>query len=117
MARKFYYDTGEKKVGPVSGTDLLRLLREGEVDAKTWVRRDGASTWRQLSSVDLREEEEAERNPGLWRVLRSLLPLRTLLVVLLVFAVIIVLMVTVVSVAWPILLGVLVAWLFLKALR
>ena len=47
----------------------------------------------------------------------SLLPLRTLLVVLLVFVVIIVLMVTVVSVAWPILLGLLVAWLFLKAFR
>lgn len=117
MARKFYYDTGEKKVGPVTGAELLRLLHEGELDAETWVRREGATTWRRLGAIDLRKEEEEERNPGLWRTLRALLPLRALIIVLLVLTLVIVLMVTVVSYAWPILLAVLVFWIISKAMK
>ena len=38
MARKFIYDNGEEKLGPVTGRELLRLRAEGEIEDNTWVR-------------------------------------------------------------------------------
>ena len=64
MARKFFYDTGEQKVGPVTGDRLVQLRAAGEIDDSTWVRRADSSTWRPLGSVNLREEEEREANPS-----------------------------------------------------
>ena len=58
MSRKFYYDTGTEKVGPVSGADLVRLRASGTITDQTWVRRADNNTWRPLSTVNLREEEE-----------------------------------------------------------
>ena len=71
MARKFYYDTGEEKVGPVSGEDLLRLRASGDIGDETWVRRSDSATWRPLHSVNLNEEEEKLRNPGLFKILKQ----------------------------------------------
>ena len=70
MARQFYYDTGTEKVGPVSGTDLVRLRASGEINDETWVRRADNNTWRPLHTVNLSEEEEEERNPGFFTLLR-----------------------------------------------
>ncbi len=74
MTRKFYYDTGEEKIGPVTGQDLVRLLQQGEIQEDTWVRRAESSTWRQLANVDLREEEKREKTRNLWSTLWASLP-------------------------------------------
>lgn len=110
MARRFYYDTGEEKVGPVTGQELVRLRAAGTLADDTWVRREDSSTWRPLHSVNLREEEEEEANPGLLRALwRSglLLPLLLVLAGLVVFAL---LAVGALSVFWPVLLFILLIW-------
>ncbi|MBQ2813743.1 MAG: DUF4339 domain-containing protein [Akkermansia sp.] len=110
MARKFYYDTGEEKVGPVTGQELVRLRAAGKLLDDTWVRREDSATWRPLHSVNLREEEEEEANPGLFKVLwRSglLLPLLLVAVGLVIF---ILLAVGALSVFWPLVLFILMLW-------
>lgn len=111
MARKFYYDTGSEKVGPVTGNELVRLRAAGQLDDNTWVRREDSGTWRPLHSVNLREEEEEEANPGLLKTLwRSgmLVPLLLVALGLVIFAL---LAVGALSIFWPVLLIVAVVWI------
>lgn len=117
MARKYYYDTGEEKIGPVSGTDLVRLRARGEIGDNTWVRRADSSTWRPLASVNLREEEEEERNPGLLTILRRSGLLGPLLLLILGLAIFIVLAVGAIQLFWPVLLVLFIIWIFSRALR
>lgn len=117
MARKYYYDTPQGKIGPVSGEDLVRLRAAGEIDGDTWVRRAESATWRHLAQIDLRKEEEAEANPGFWRILRRHVPLSTLLIMAAVAVVFIMLLVGLASVMWPVLLVFLVLWLLSRAIR
>lgn len=117
MARKFYYDTGEEKVGPVTGQELVRLRAAGQLTDDTWVRREDSATWRPLHSVNLREEEEEEANPGLLKALwRSgmLIPLLLVLAGLVVFAL---LAVGALSVLWPVVLVVLMFWALNRLFR
>ncbi len=117
MARKFYYDTGTEKVGPVSGNDLVRLRASGEINDETWVRRADSETWRPLHTVDLSDEEEEERNPGLFAILsRSglLVPALIMLAGLVIF---LVLAVGAIQLFWPVLLVIFVIWVFSKALK
>ena len=111
MARKFFYDTGEQKVGPVTGNRLVQLRAAGEIDNNTWVRRADSGTWRPLGSVNLREEEEEEANPSLWRLLFRSLSWQSLLLLAAVVIVFIALMVGVLTVAWPFVLVLLFIWL------
>lgn len=67
MVRKFYYDTGEEKIGPVTGAELLELLRQGEISADTWARLADSSTWRKLENTDLKAEKAKEENRSIWR--------------------------------------------------
>ena len=69
MARKYYYDSGSDKVGPVTGEDLVRLRAQGEIDNQTWVRRDDSDTWRHLGGINLKAEEEEAANPSLFKML------------------------------------------------
>lgn len=117
MARKFYYDTGEQKVGPVTGNRLVQLRAAGEIADDTWVRRADSSTWRPLSSVDLREEEEQEANPSLWRLLRRSFSWQSLLLLLAILIIFITLAVGFISLAWPFLLVLLVLWLLNRISR
>ena len=117
MARKFYYDTGTEKVGPVSGNDLVRLRASGEITDETWVRRADKNTWRPLHTVNLSEEEEEERNPGLFTVLKRsgmLVPALLMAVGLVIF---LVLAIGAIWLFWPILLFIFIVWLYTKALR
>ncbi len=111
MARKFYYDNGSEKIGPVTGNELVRLRAAGQLDDNTWVRREDSVTWRPLHSVNLREEEEEEANPGLLKALwRSgmLVPLLLVALGLVIFAL---LAVGALSIFWPVLLIVAVIWM------
>ena len=110
MARSFYYDTGESKKGPVSGNDLVRLRAAGEISDDTWVRKANSSTWRRLVDVDLREEEEQEANPSLWRLFARTFGWRTLVLFIAVMVVIIALAIGVLSFAWPIILVLILVW-------
>ena len=110
MARKFYYDTGEEKVGPVSGEDLLRLRASGDISDETWVRRSDSATWRPLHSVNLNEEEEKLRNPGLFKILKQ----SGMLVPFIFIATALGLIVLSLFGFWPILLLGLLIWLFKK---
>lgn len=117
MARKFYYDTGTEKVGPVTGSDLVRLRASGEITDETWVRRADKNTWRPLHTVNLSEEEEEERNPGLFTVLKRsglLVPALMMLAGLVIF---LVLAVGAIQLFWPVLLVIFVVWVFSKALK
>ena len=111
MARKFYYDTGDEKVGPVTGNDLVQLRARGEISNDTWVRRADSSTWRPLSSVNLREEEQEEANPTLWKLLTRSLSWQTLLLLLALAIIFIALAIGVITFAWPLLLVLFVIWL------
>lgn len=117
MARKFYYDTGTEKVGPVSGADLVRLRASGEISNDTWVRRADNNTWRPLHTVNLNEEEEEVRNPGLFTILKQSGLLGPLMVLLLALVVFIAVVVGAVKVFWPVLLLLFIFWLLSKALR
>ena len=117
MARQFYYDTGEEKVGPVSGTDLVRLRAQGAISPATWVRRADSETWRPLSSVNLEKEEEEERNPGLWRLLTRNLGVGRLLLVIAVGIVFVLLLAGVASVLWPVLLVLVLLWALYRAIN
>lgn len=117
MARRFYYDTGAEKVGPVTGADLVRLRATGEINDETWVRRADSSTWRPLHTVDLHAEEEEERNPGLLTVLRRSGLLGPVLVFLLGVVLFIIIAVGAIKVFWPVLLLLFIFWLLAKALR
>ncbi|MBQ2869774.1 MAG: DUF4339 domain-containing protein [Akkermansia sp.] len=117
MARKFYYDTGTEKVGPVTGADLVRLRASGEINNETWVRRADNNTWRPLHTVNLNEEEEEVRNPGLFTILKQSGLLGPLLVVLLGLALFIVVAIGAIQIFWPVLLLLFIFWLLSKALK
>ncbi len=117
MARKFYYDTGTEKIGPVSGTELVRLRAAGEINDDTWVRRADNNTWRPLHSVNLTEEEEEERNPGFFTLLRRSGLLGPVLLILLGLVFFIVIAVGAIQLFWPVLLVLFVFWLLGKALK
>lgn len=117
MARKFYYDTGTEKVGPVSGIDLVRLRASGEINDDTWVRRADNNTWRPLHTVNLSEEEEEERNPGLFTILQRsglLIPALIMLAGLVIF---LVLAVGAIQMFWPFLFFGFIVWWFVKMLK
>lgn len=111
MARKYYYDTGEQKVGPVTGTDLVQLRAQGEITDDTWVRRANSSTWRPLAGVDLRKEEEEEANPSLWKLIFRSLSWQTILLIIALVIIFVALAVGLLTFAWPILLVLFILWL------
>lgn len=110
MARKYYYDSGEQKVGPVTGSKLVQLRADGEIGDDTWVRRENSSTWRPLSAVDLRAEEEQERNPSLWRMLLHSLSWRTIALLIAFFVIFATLLAGIIRYAWPLVLILFVLW-------
>ena len=117
MARQFYYDTGSEKIGPVSGTELVRLRSTGEINDDTWVRRADNNTWRPLHTVNLREEEEEERNPGFFTLLRRSGLLGPVLILLLGLVIFIVIAIGAIQLFWPVLLVLFIFWLLGKALK
>ena len=117
MARKFYYDTGAEKVGPVSGTELVRLRASGEISDETWVRRADSSTWRPLHTVNLSEEEEEERNPGLFTLLKRSGLLGPVLLLVLGLVLVIIVAIGAIKVFWPVLLVLFIFWILAKALK
>lgn len=117
MARKYYYDTGEEKIGPVTGNELVQLRAAGRIDNKTWVRREDSSTWRPLGSTDLREEEEEEANPSLWKLLTRNVSTGQLVLFGAVAVVGIMLILGVLSVAWPFILVAVAVWMLARAVR
>lgn len=117
MAKKYYYDNGSEKIGPITGEELLQLREQGAIPADTWVRRDGSETWRPLNSVDLKEEEEELRNPSMLKVLTKSGMLVPLLILLAALAVIIVLLIGAIEFFWPVLLVLFIVWLLSKALK
>lgn len=110
MARKFYYDDGEQKIGPVTGNDLVQLRATGQISPDTWVRREDSATWRPLSSVDLRAEEEEEAHPSLWRLLRRSMTWQSLLLLIALLVIFIAIAVGLLAFAWPIILLLLFLW-------
>lgn len=117
MGRKYYYDTGEEKIGPVTGNELVQLRAAGQINNNTWVRREDSSTWRPLGSTDLREAEEEEANPSLWKLLTRNLSTGNLIMMGAVAVVFILLVLGVLSVAWPFILLALAVWLLARAVR
>ncbi len=117
MARKYYYDTGEEKVGPVRGEELLRLRATGELADDTWVRAEDSSTWRPLSSVNLRREEEEAANPSLWKLLLRHVPLSSLILTLAFLLVIVAAAIFFIGAFWPLMLALFLAWLLMASIR
>lgn len=117
MARQFFYDTGAEKVGPVSGEDLVRLRASGEISDDTWVRRADSSTWRPLHTVNLIEEEEEIRNPGLFTLLKNSGLLGPLLVIIIGLILFIAITIGAIKLFWPVLLVLFIIWLLSKALK
>ena len=115
MARKYYYDTGEQKIGPVTGNKLVQLRAAGEIDDNTWVRRADSSTWRPLSGINLREEEAEEANPSLWRLLLRALSWQTILLLIALVIIFVTLLAGVIAFAWPLLLVLLLLWFLNRA--
>ncbi len=117
MARKYYYDTGEAKVGPVDGEELLRLRASGKLAADTWVRAADSSTWRPLASVDLRREEDEAANPGLWKLLLRHIPLSSLILGVAVFVVVVAMLVFFIGAFWPLILAMALVWMLMSIVR
>ncbi len=117
MARKYYYDTGDNKVGPVDGEELLRLRSSGALGADTWVREEDSSTWRPLGAVNLAREEQEAANPSLWKLLLRHIPLPSLILAVAVFVVIVAMLVFFIGAFWPLLLAFGLVWMVMNALR
>ncbi len=117
MARKYYYDTGEQKVGPVDGEELLRLRATGALADDTWVRAADSSTWRPLASVDLREEEEEARDPSLWKMLLRHSSLPSLILGAAVLVVVVAVLLFFIGAFWPLLLVFALVWLLMSGSR
>ncbi len=120
MARKFYYDTGEEKIGPVTGQDLLRLLSTGQIQRDTWVRRSESSTWRQMENVDLKDEKKKEQSRGFWYTLWKSLPLSAIIGLICVFVFIIAILLLVGGILWkffPFFLALFAIWLIYRAIK
>ena len=115
MARKFIYDNGEEKLGPVTGRELLRLRAEGEIDDNTWVRPEESRTWRPLRHTDLREEKKKEASSGmigsLWRMLVGHMSFKMMLVLGLVVVVLLAMLVVAGVYLWPLFLVLFMIWL------
>ncbi len=114
MARKFYYDDGNEKHGPVSGDELVELRAQGVITNDTWVRREDNGTWRPLGTVDLSEEEEEARNPSLLTVLRRSGLLWPAVLFLLFLAALVILLSGLIAVFWPFIVAIGIAWLVMK---
>ncbi len=117
MACKYYYDSDGRKLGPVSANELVRLRAQGAIEGETWVRRENSSTWRPLSSVNLREAEEEEANPGVWRLLRRHFSLGSILLFSAVAVSLVFLLVGILSVAWPVVALLAILWLIARTFR
>lgn len=115
MARKFYYDDGNEKHGPVSGDELVELRAQGVINDSTWVRREDNGTWRPLGTVDLSEEEEEARNPSLLTVLRRSGLLWPAVIFLLGIVAVLFLMTELIVVFWPLIIAILFVWLLMRA--
>ena len=110
MARKYYYDTGEQKIGPVTGNQLVQLRAQGEINDETWVRRANSSTWRPLGGINLRAEEEEEANPSLWRLLMRSMSWRTILLLIALSIIFIAILGGLLAFAWPLIPIILFIW-------
>ncbi len=117
MSRKYYYDTGENKVGPVDGEELLRLRASGQLADDTWVRAADSSTWRPLASVDLRREEQEAANPSFWKALLRHVPLPSLILGAAVLVVLAALLLFFIGAFWPLLLVFGIVWLLMSGAR
>ncbi len=117
MARKYYYDTGEQKVGPVDGEELLRLRSTGALADDTWVRAADSSTWRPLGSVDLRREEQEAANPSIWKALLRHVPLPSLLLGVAVLVVVLAVIIFFIGAFWPLLLAFGLVWMLMSSMR
>ncbi len=120
MARKFYYDTGEQKIGPVTGRDLLRLLSAGEIQSDTWVRRAESSTWRHLENVDLREEKQREQTTSFWGALWKSLPLSAIIGLVCVVVFIIAMLLLIGGIVWkffPFFIALFALWLIYRVVK
>ncbi len=117
MARKYYYDTGEEKVGPVDGEALLRLRASGQLAPDTWVRAEDSSTWRPLAAVDLRHEEKEATSPSFWKVLLRHVPLPSLILGAAVLVVVVAMLVFVIGAFWPLLLAFGLVWMLMTSIR
>lgn len=115
MSRKFYYDDGNEKHGPVSGDKLVELRAQGVINDETWVRREDNGTWRPLGTVDLSEEEEEARNPSLITVLRRSGLLWPAVVFILLLAAFIIIMTGLIATFWPLIIAIAFVWLLMKA--
>ena len=89
----------------------------GEITDETWVRRADNNTWRPLHTVNLSAEEEEERNPGLFTILKRSGLLGPVLVILLGLVLFIVVAIGAIKVFWPVLLMLFIFWLLSKALK
>lgn len=114
MARRFYYDDGNEKHGPVSGDELVQLRAEGRISDDTWVRREDNGTWRPLGTVDLHDEEEEARNPSLVTLLRRSGLLWPAVIFILGLAAVIILLTGVIAVFWPLIAAIVFVWLLMK---
>lgn len=121
MARKFIYDNGEEKLGPVTGLELLRLRSEGEIDDNTWVRPVDSRTWRPLRHTNLRDEKEKEAKrglwSGLWQVLFRRMSFKMMLVLGLVVVVLLAMLVVVGVYLWPLFLILFMIWLLSRLIQ
>lgn len=101
----------------MTGYTLLRLRAAGQISDDTWVRRADSATWRPLSQTDLREEEEAEANPSLLRLLLRHLSLRTIILLIALLVIFICLMIGLFAMAWQLLPVLIVLWLVVSLVR
>lgn len=117
MPQKYYYDTGDEQIGPVTGSELARLRATGQLAPDTWVRKAESKTWRPLSGIDLRKEEADEANSSLWRLLWRSLSWSNILLLISLAIVLIFLVAGIVKLVWPILLVLVLLGLIMRTLR
>lgn len=69
MSKRYYYDDGDAKHGPVSARELQRLIDEGTLSPETWVRPEDSGTWRKWIDTEFTEEEVKAASGGTFSAL------------------------------------------------
>lgn len=71
---EWYVLIGGKQKGPVSHDSVLRLLKEREIDARTYMWKDGMGDWKRMGTLEAFSDACAHAKDATWRVVKAVNP-------------------------------------------
>lgn len=60
---RWYYHDGQKQIGPIDETEMIKLVESGVVRSATQVWKEGTPSWSQVASSELKQHLPPEPPP------------------------------------------------------